>query len=133
MGSEKKEDAMGKKTEQQAPATLPEELAKEIEAVRQAALAEFAAASEKALEAARIAHLGMKGSAARLFERIPKIAPELRRAFGAQANALKAELERALAERSRALEEKALAKELSGEKLDVTLPGGARTWDGATR
>ena len=114
---------MGKKTET-PPAPLPEELAKEIDAVRAAALAELTAAGdEKALEQVRVAQLGMKGSVTRLFERIPKIAPEMRRAFGQKANALKGELEQAVTDRSRALQEKALQKDLTGERVDVTLPG----------
>jgi len=114
---------MGKKTEQPS-APLPEELAKEIDAVRAAALAELAkAGDEKALEQVRVQQLGMKGSVTRLFERIPKIAPEQRRSFGQQANALKSELDQALNKGLQALQLKALEKELTGERLDVTLPG----------
>ncbi|HEY3452849.1 MAG TPA: phenylalanine--tRNA ligase subunit alpha [Myxococcales bacterium] len=114
---------MAKKPEQ-APVALPEELVKEIESARDAALADLAAAQdEKAVEAARVAHLGMKGGVTRLFERIPKIPPEQRRGFGQQANAVKGALEKALEERGNALKQVALDKELAGERLDVTQPG----------
>lgn len=114
---------MAKKPEQ-APVALPEELVKEIDAVREAAHSLLAAAKdEKAVESVRVAYLGMKGTVTKLFERMPKIAPELRRGFGQAANAAKGALEKAIEERGSALKQAALEKELSGERLDVTQPG----------
>ena len=113
---------MGKK--EQAASPLPEEIERELAAVRAAARAEFGAAGDaQALEQARVAHLGMKGSVTRLFDRIPTLPKEQRRGFGQQANALRAELEQALEQRKQGLEQEALARELKGERLDVTLPG----------
>jgi phenylalanyl-tRNA synthetase alpha chain len=115
---------MAKKTDQAAPTPLPDELAREIEAARKLALADFAAArDDKALEAARVAHLGMKGTVTRLFERIPKIPPEQRRGFGQASNAVKAEVEKAYADGLKALEALALERELTAGRIDVTLPG----------
>jgi phenylalanyl-tRNA synthetase alpha chain len=121
---------MGKrqnKTDDHAPSeptTLPEELVREVDEARQKALADVVAAQdEKALEQARVAHLGLKGAVTRLFERIPKIPPEQRRGFGQKANSAKGEIEKALAEQAASLKQKNLERELSGERLDVTLPG----------
>ncbi len=109
---------------QAAAPSLSPELTRELEQVKQAALAELAGAKDAAsLEQARVAHLGMKGSVTRLFERIPKLPGEQRRGFGQAANAVKSEVEAALEARRKALEEEALQRELSGEKLDVSLPG----------
>ncbi len=113
---------MGKN--EQAPAALPEELANELDAVQQAALADLAAAQdEKGLEQARVTHLGMKGVVTRLFERIGKIPPEQRRSFGQRANAVKSAVEKALEDALGQVRQKALERELSGERLDVSLPG----------
>ncbi|HCF60558.1 MAG TPA: phenylalanine--tRNA ligase subunit alpha [Myxococcales bacterium] len=113
---------MGNKEQEAIP--LPDEVQKELESVRAAASADFQAAPDtQALEAARVAHLGMKGAVTKLFDRIPSLPKEQRRLFGQQANALRAELERALEERQKGLEHEALERELKGERLDVTLPG----------
>lgn len=113
---------MGNKV--QEAAALPDEVQQELESVRAAASAAFQAASDaQALEAARVAHLGMKGAVTKLFDRIPSLPKEQRRAFGQRANALRAELEKALEERNKGLEREALERELKGERLDVTLPG----------
>ncbi len=113
---------MGKK--EASGASLPEEILRELSALRERALTDFSAAlEEKALEQARVAHLGMKGTVARVLERIPKLSPELRRAFGAQANSLKVALESAYEAGRSAAARAQLQRELEGERLDVTLPG----------
>ncbi len=112
------------KKEPVAAAPLPDELARELSGLQEKALAELRGASdEAALEQARVAHLGMKGTTAKLFERLAKVPGDQKRAFGQQANAIKVALEQAHAERKQALESAALDRELTGEKLDVTLPG----------
>jgi phenylalanyl-tRNA synthetase alpha chain len=113
---------MGKRESTAAP--LPEEILRELSALREKAIADFSGAlEEKALEQARVAHLGMKGTVARVLERIPKLAPELRRTFGAQANSLKVALEGAYEAGRAAAARAQLERELQGERLDVTLPG----------
>jgi phenylalanyl-tRNA synthetase alpha chain len=84
---------------------LPDEFVQELARLRELAAHELGRARDAAsLEQARVAHLGMKGSVSRLFDRLPKLPPEQRRAFGQQANALKAELEAAHANAKQALE-----------------------------
>ena len=113
---------MGKKDA--TPSALPEELLRDLGSLREGALADFLAASdEKALEHARIAHLGMKGTVTRLLDRIPKLPPEQRRAFGAKANGIKNDLEKAYEDGKAKAERAQLERELTGERLDVTVPG----------
>ncbi|MFN7133690.1 MAG: phenylalanine--tRNA ligase subunit alpha [Myxococcales bacterium] len=114
---------MGNKQSSAGP-QLGAELVQELEQVKATALAELSGAPDAAaLEQARVAHLGQKGTVTRLFERIPKLPGDQRRGFGQAANGVKAEVEAALEARRKALETAALEKELSGEKLDVSLPG----------
>ncbi len=114
---------MGKEGES-VSSSLPEELIREIEAIREAALIDFSKATDqKTLEQSRVVHLGMKGAVSQLFERIPRLQKELRRAFGQQANAVRAQLDGALAKARENIDRLALEKELSGERLDVTAPG----------
>ena len=113
---------MGKNDGGGAP--LPPELVSELDGIKAAALADIGQASEVgALEQVRVTHLGMKGAVTRLFERIPKLPGEQRRGFGQLANALRSEVEGALEAARKRVEGAALDRELSGEKLDVTLPG----------
>mgnify|MGYP000963934033 CR=1 FL=1 len=109
---------MGNKEQEAIP--LPDEVQKELESVRAAASADFQAAPDtQALEAARVAHLGMKGAVTKLFDRIPSLPKEQRRLFGQQANALRAELERALEERQKGLEHEALFMQAFGRRHEV--------------
>jgi phenylalanyl-tRNA synthetase alpha chain len=80
------------------------------------------AADLAALDAARVAVLGKKGRVTGLMKTLGSLSPEQRRAFGAQVNALKGEIEAALETRKSALAASALAVRLAGERLDVSLP-----------
>ncbi len=103
---------------------LSAELIEEIASVKTEAQRLLGAAADLAeLERARVAALGLKGSITRLFERLPKLQPAEKRGFGQAANAAKVEAERAYEERRGRLAEEELARELGGERLDVTLPG----------
>lgn len=107
-----------------SPASLPAEVDQELDEISQSAIDAIDASQDAgALEAARVFTLGMKGSVTRLFERIPTLDKSLRRTFGQRANALRARIEAHHAARKAALEREALERELSGPKLDVTLPG----------
>ena len=80
------------------------------------------AADLAALEAARVAALGKKGSVTGLMKTLGGLAPEQRKEFGARVNQLKGEIEAALEARKATLSASALAARLVNEKVDVSLP-----------
>lgn len=80
------------------------------------------AADEGALEAVRVAALGKKGSVSELLKTLGAMAPDERKARGAEINAIKARVEAALAERREVLKRAALESRLARETVDVTLP-----------
>ena len=81
-----------------------------------------AAPDLKALEELRVAALGKKGSVTELVKQLGGLPPERRREAGQAFNALKRELEEALAARRAALQEAELEARLAAERIDVTLP-----------
>ena len=89
--------------------------AKYIDAIAQAA-------DEVALEDVRIAAVGKKGEVALKMRELGKMSPEERRVVGPALNALKDEINSALAARKAALADAALQERLRSEWLDVTLP-----------
>lgn len=98
----------------------------DLEALRRRALDELAAANDAvALEGWRIAYLGRQGAVTLALRSVGQQPPEQRRAFGAAANALRAELETAFQERRAGVQQAALAA-LEAKALDVTLPGRRR-------
>jgi phenylalanyl-tRNA synthetase alpha chain len=80
------------------------------------------AADLAALDAARVAALGKKGSVTGLMKTLGSLAPAERREFGARVNQLKGEIEAALEARKAALSASALAAKLANERIDVSLP-----------
>jgi phenylalanyl-tRNA synthetase alpha chain len=76
-----------------------------------------------ALDAVRVRLLGKKGVLTEQLKTLGSLPPEARREAGARINAVKDGIETALAARKQFLTEAALAAELAGESLDVTLPG----------
>ncbi len=96
----------------------------QIEPLKQAALAEFAAAGDAtALEQARVAFLGSNGRFTALMKQLGSLPKEEKPAAGKVINSAKAELEAALAQRRAELELKAA---LPKEPTDFTLPGRRR-------
>src|SRR5262245_10380022 len=89
---------------------------------KEALVAVEQAADLAALDAARVMALGKKGSVTGLMKTLGGLAPDERRAFGAQVNELKAEIEAALETRKSALSASALAAKLTNERIDVSLP-----------
>src|SRR4029079_13325341 len=75
-----------------------------------------------ALDAARVAVLGKKGTVTGLMKTLGTLAPDQRKEFGARVNQLKGEIEAALEARKSPLGSAALAAKLVSEKIDVTLP-----------
>ena len=80
------------------------------------------APDEGALEAARVAALGKKGSISALLATLGKLAPDERKTSGAAINALKDQVTEALVARRAVLKRVGLEAQLKREALDVTLP-----------
>jgi phenylalanyl-tRNA synthetase alpha chain len=77
-----------------------------------------------ALEAWRVRFLGRKGGAlGEAMKRLGSLPREERPQYGQAANEVKEALEAAFAERETALKAEALANELAGAAVDITLPG----------
>ena len=81
-----------------------------------------AAADPRALEAVRVAVLGKSGEVTSLLKGLGAVAPEARKARGAELNQLKAALEAALDARRIVLDAAALDARLLAERQDMTLP-----------
>ncbi|MBM1690941.1 phenylalanine--tRNA ligase subunit alpha [Sulfitobacter geojensis] len=80
------------------------------------------AADESALEDIRLAAVGKKGEVALKMRELGKMTPEERQTVGPALNALKDEINSALAAKKAALGDAALDERLRSEWLDVTLP-----------
>ncbi len=97
-----------------------------LQALADAARQEISGVSEPSqVEALRIRYLGKKGELSAVLGGMGKLPPDERRALGEVANAVKAELERLLADAVKRAEDAALEAKLKGPQLDVTLPGRA--------
>lgn len=94
---------------------------KEIEKTALAALE--AVQDENALEAWRVAFLGRSSPLMQVFSGLGALEKEARPLVGQKANEVKKALEAAFGSRSEMLRHAALARALSEERLDVTLPG----------
>ncbi|WP_170751934.1 phenylalanine--tRNA ligase subunit alpha [Ruegeria lacuscaerulensis] len=84
------------------------------------------AGDESALEAIRVAAVGKKGEVALKMRELGKMTPEERQVTGPALNALKDEINSALAAKKSALADAALDERLRTEWLDVTLPTRSR-------
>ena len=85
-----------------------------------------AAADEAALEDLRVQAVGKKGEISLQMRSLGKMSPEERQIMGPRLNALKDEINSALAAKKAALADAALNERLQSEWLDVTLPGRTR-------
>ncbi|WP_300440420.1 phenylalanine--tRNA ligase subunit alpha [uncultured Mameliella sp.] len=81
------------------------------------------AGDEAALEELRVAAVGKKGEISLKMRELGKMSPEERQVVGPALNALKDEINAALAAKKAALADVALEERLKTEWLDVTLPG----------
>ncbi len=81
-----------------------------------------AAGDEAALEAARVAALGKKGSISALLATLGKMPPEARKTQGPLINGLKERITEAVTARREVLKGAALERRLQTEAIDVTLP-----------
>jgi phenylalanyl-tRNA synthetase alpha chain len=84
------------------------------------------AADEAALEEIRVSAVGKKGEVSLKMRELGKMTPEERQVMGPALNALKDEINAALAAKKVALEDAALDERLKAEWLDVTLPARDR-------
>lgn len=84
------------------------------------------AENEATIEDIRLQAVGKKGEVALKMRELGKMTPEERQVMGPKLNALKDEINSALAAKKAALADAALDERLRGEWLDVTLPGRAR-------
>ena len=95
----------------------------DLSTLEQTTLAALAAApDEGALDQVRVAALGKKGSISALLATLGKMAPDERRARGAEIKALKEVVVAAFETRRATLREAALEARLAAEVEDVTLP-----------
>jgi phenylalanyl-tRNA synthetase alpha chain len=100
------------------------DLTRDLEALRDESLASMAASADvAALEALELDVLGKKGRLTSVLRGIGALPPDDRPRVGAIANAVRGDIERALAERGTALRGSALTGRLAAETLDVTTPG----------
>jgi phenylalanyl-tRNA synthetase alpha chain len=86
------------------------------------ALAQIAQADAPALEALRVGLLGKAGSVTLLLKSLGGLAPEARKASGAQINELKQAITDALTARKAVLDAAAMDARLAAERVDVSLP-----------
>ncbi|WP_370283435.1 phenylalanine--tRNA ligase subunit alpha [Pseudooceanicola sp.] len=84
------------------------------------------AADEAALEELRVQAVGKKGEISLKMRELGRMTPEERQTAGPALNALKDEINSALAAKKTALADAALDERLQAEWLDVTLPGRDR-------
>lgn len=79
------------------------------------------------LEELRVRFLGKKGELTAILKQMGKLSAEERPVIGQFANQVRADIEEALQSRLKTLSEELAARRLQEEKLDVTLPGKARS------
>jgi phenylalanyl-tRNA synthetase alpha chain len=84
------------------------------------------AQDEQELRAANARWVGPQGEITQLMKLMPKLPGDRRREFGTRANELKQEVAAAFEARLARLAQEALAAELDGPDLDVSLPGRGR-------
>ncbi len=96
---------------------------RQLEKLGDEALGELSNVSDtKQLEAWRVRYLGKKSRLIEVLRGLSKLSPEERKAVGASANKLKADLENQLSQKGQALG-KQLAASTREEHLDISLPG----------
>ncbi|HVJ75053.1 MAG TPA: phenylalanine--tRNA ligase subunit alpha [Casimicrobiaceae bacterium] len=96
----------------------------DLDALLTEALAAFTAAADPAaLENTKARYLGKAGALTAQLKSLGTLAPDARREAGARINDAKARLEAALDARRAALADAKLARQLSADALDVSLPG----------
>jgi len=99
----------------------------DLAAVIESARADFAGASASAeLEDAKARYLGRAGKVTEQLKALGALAPEEKKARGAEINAAKQAIEAALTERRAEIANRQLEAQLAAQSLDVSLPGRSR-------
>jgi phenylalanyl-tRNA synthetase alpha chain len=99
-------------------------LKSDLERIRKEAIADLERCEdEAALEAVRLRYLGRKGDLTAVLRGMREVPEAERPAMGELVNTIKAEVEERIAAIRHRLDEARLAKSLTEERLDVTLPG----------
>lgn len=95
------------------------------------AQSEIANASDlKVLDDVRVKYLGKKGSITGMMKQLGKLTPEERPKAGQVINVAKQDIQKAIEARKTDLQGEALNAKLSGETIDVTLPGRRNNFGG---
>lgn len=101
----------------------------QLEAIRNAAKKALSDCTDsKLLEQLRVQYLGKKGELTGILKQMGKLSAEERPAMGQLANQVRADIERALADKQKKLADAMLAHKLEAETIDITLPGTAQRW-----
>lgn len=96
----------------------------QLEAIRSEAEAALQVCTDaKQLDAIRVQYLGKKGALTAILKQMGKLSAEERPVMGQMANAVRADIESAIAQQQKAIAEAALIQKLQSETLDITLPG----------
>jgi phenylalanyl-tRNA synthetase alpha chain len=104
---------------------------KDLDSLVTRTLAEVASSADlPALEAVRVAALGRKGAVTGLLKGLGKLPADERKAAGAEVNRAKNRVAAAIEARRAQLESAALAREIAGAGIDVTLPGRGQSVGG---
>ncbi len=99
-----------------------------LEEMRQRAMAQIAGSDTlEKLQEIKVSMLGKKGELTSVLKGLKDVAAEERPKVGQWVNNVREEIESGLAKAKEALEERLLEERLSGEAIDVSLPGGAPT------
>lgn len=96
---------------------------KELEALKDRALAELAGISASGLDSWRVRYLGKKSRLVEVLRGLSSLSLEERKEVGARANQVRLVLEEGFKQKSQAFEEARLSTEAVGETVDITLPG----------
>lgn len=96
----------------------------QLEAIRSEAKAALQVCTDaKQLDAIRVQYLGKKGALTAILKQMGKLSAEERPVIGQMANAVRADIESAIAQQQKNIAEAALIQKLQSETLDITLPG----------
>lgn len=77
----------------------------------------------KSLEELKVKYLGKKGELTLVLKQMGKLSPEERPIIGQLANEVRGEIEGFISDKTSSLKSKIMEEKLSGEKIDVTMPG----------
>ena len=95
-----------------------------LQSILQQALAAVANAESVAgLDQVRVHYLGKKGEITGQLKTLGKLAPEERKAAGADINRVKEQVQEAIKDRQAFLQDQAMQQQLASESIDVTLAG----------